>query len=162
MLVLQYYKTTSSRDLWHKAYLVFQVLSLTIIWFCLLNVFPTFNEIFKTLGSFYTADKMGWGRRKIRLIECNAKCRYLKNWPVKGLCCRCFVCLRPPPLLWPHSPPLTHCTVYLYLTQCTYSHRVRGGELTREKIRGAMLHKAGRKYQHDWLHLQSIDFIKHK
>ncbi len=32
-------------------------------------------------------------RRKIRLIECNAKCRYLKNWPVTGLCGRCFICL---------------------------------------------------------------------
>ena len=38
-------------------------------------------------------------RRKIRLIESNVKCRYLKNWPVKGLCGRCFICLRPPPLL---------------------------------------------------------------
>jgi hypothetical protein len=34
-----------------------------------------------------------------RLIECNAKCRYLKNLPVKGLCVRCFICLRPPSLL---------------------------------------------------------------
>ncbi len=24
-------------------------------------------------------------RRKIRMIESNAKCRYIKNWPVKGL-----------------------------------------------------------------------------
>ncbi len=29
-------------------------------------------------------------RRKIRLIESNAKCRYLKSWPVKGLCGRSF------------------------------------------------------------------------
>ncbi len=27
----------------------------------------------------------GLGRRKVRLIECNAKCRYLKNLPAKGL-----------------------------------------------------------------------------
>jgi hypothetical protein len=45
------------------------------------------------------------GRRKIRLIECIAKCRYLKNLSVKGLCGRCFSCLRPPPPLWPHTPP---------------------------------------------------------
>jgi hypothetical protein len=38
----------------------------------------------------------------------------------------------------------------------------RGGELTREKSRGAMLHKAGRKYQHDGLYLQSINSIKHQ
>jgi hypothetical protein len=29
-------------------------------------------------------------RRKIRLIEGNAKCRYKKNWPVKGLRGRCL------------------------------------------------------------------------
>ncbi len=35
---------------------------------------------------------MGEGRwrRKIRLIECNAKCRNLKKRPVKGLCGRCL------------------------------------------------------------------------
>jgi hypothetical protein len=27
----------------------------------------------------------GYDRRKIRLIESNAKCRHLKNFPVKGL-----------------------------------------------------------------------------
>jgi hypothetical protein len=37
--------------------------------------------------------------------------------------------------------------------QCTYAHR-EGGEgggrkVTREKVRGAMVHKAGRKYQHN-------------
>ncbi len=32
----------------------------------------------------------------------------------------------------------------------TYSHRERGrGELTREKVRGAIVHKADRKYQYD-------------
>ncbi len=35
-------------------------------------------------------------REKIRIIECNAKCRYLKKLPVKWLCSRCFICLRPP------------------------------------------------------------------
>jgi hypothetical protein len=95
-------------------------------------------------------------------MECNVKCRYLKNWPVpeiiepvfaetspKGLFCmtenerfglvfvktgslnsgtvkglsdRCFICLRPPPLLWPHTP-LTHCIhVYSILT-----HTGKGG-----------------------------------
>jgi hypothetical protein len=36
-----------------------------------------------------------------------------------------------------------------------------GEELSREKVRGAMFHKAGRKYQYDWLYLQSINSIKH-
>jgi hypothetical protein len=66
-----------------------------------------------------------------RLIKINAKCRYEKNWPVERLCGRCFICLRPPLLLWPHIP-------------------------IKEKVRGAIVHKAGRKYQHDWLYLQSI------
>ncbi len=38
-------------------------------------------------------------RRKIRLKESNAKCRYLKNLPVKGTLRQVFTCLRPPPLL---------------------------------------------------------------
>ncbi len=98
-----------------------------------------------------------WYRRKIRLIESNVICRFLKKFPVKGLCGRCFTCLRPSPLLWPHTlhppPPVTHCIlVFMY----NYSHGERGGgELTREKVRGAIIHKAGRKYQHDWLYLQS-------
>ncbi len=29
-------------------------------------------------------------RRKIRLIKVSAKCRHLKNWPVKALCGRCL------------------------------------------------------------------------
>jgi hypothetical protein len=40
--------------------------------------------------------------RKIRLIECNAKCRYQKLFTckeIKRLCGRCFICLMPPPLL---------------------------------------------------------------
>jgi hypothetical protein len=35
------------------------------------------------------------------------------------------------------------------------------GELTREKVRGALVHKAGLKYQHDGLRLQSINSSKH-
>jgi hypothetical protein len=45
-------------------------------------------------------------------------------------------------------PPLTHCIrVYSILI-----HAEKGageGKLTREKVRGALVHKAGRKYQHD-------------
>jgi hypothetical protein len=33
--------------------------------------------------------------------------------------------------------------------QYTDSYRKGGGELTREKVRGAIVHKAGRKYQND-------------
>ncbi len=78
-----------------------------------------------------------WGQRKIRLIEGNAKCRYLKNWPVKGLCGRCFICLRPPPLPWPHIPPPLH-TVYVYAVYL-FTQEKGGGELTSEKVRGAIV-----------------------
>ncbi len=38
-------------------------------------------------------------RRKIRLIESNAKYRYLKKFTCKGTLQHVFICLRPPPLL---------------------------------------------------------------
>ncbi len=38
-------------------------------------------------------------RREIRLIESNAKCRYLKKLACKGTLRQEFICLRPPPLL---------------------------------------------------------------
>jgi hypothetical protein len=48
----------------------------------------------------------------------------------------------------PYSPPLHAVYVYMY----NYSHREGGGgvgELTREMVRGEIVHKAGRKYQRD-------------
>jgi hypothetical protein len=57
----------------------------------------------------------------------------------------------PSPPMTPYYPtPLSHCrrvytTVYLF-TQ----GKGEGGELTREKVRGAIVHKWGRKYQQDW------------
>ncbi len=78
----------------------------------------------------------------------------------------------------PHTPLLTNCICTCI--QYTYSHRKgeRGKSWTREKVRRATVHKAGsklptwlnespvywqqftklgRKYQHDWMNLQSID-----
>jgi hypothetical protein len=49
----------------------------------------------------------------------------------------------------PILPPLH--TVYLYVYTVDLLTQVRagwGGELTREKVRGAIVHKAGRKYHH--------------
>jgi hypothetical protein len=76
-------------------------------------------------------------RRKIRLIESNAKCRYLKNWHVKGICGRCFIFLRLPPLLWPHTTPLSHC-IRVYSIQ----RRGKGGgrAYQREGHRWATVH----------------------
>jgi hypothetical protein len=42
----------------------------------------------------YNYDRTYTCRRKIRLIEGSAICRHLKNLPVKGLCGRCYICLR--------------------------------------------------------------------
>ncbi len=61
----------------------------------------------------------GIGRRKIRLIEGNAKCRRLKELTSKGTLRQGFICLKP---RTPY-PPSTHCIpVYKY----TYSHREEG------------------------------------
>ncbi len=37
------------------------------------------------------------GRRKIKIIESNAKCRYLKKFTCKGTTWQVFICLRPLP-----------------------------------------------------------------
>jgi hypothetical protein len=51
----------------------------------------------------------------------------------------------PSPPVTPYSPPLTHC-IRVY---STLIHTGRVGELTIKKVRGAIVHKAGRKYHHD-------------
>jgi hypothetical protein len=56
-------------------------------------------------------------RRKIRLIESNAKCRYLKKWTCEGTLRQVFYLSEDPLILWPNTlPPPLH-TVYGY---CTY------------------------------------------
>jgi hypothetical protein len=52
----------------------------------------------------------------------------------------------PPPYVTILHTPLTHLYTCM---QYTYSHREGGGKLTRDKVRGAIVHKACRKYQHD-------------
>jgi hypothetical protein len=66
----------------------------------------------------------------------------------------------PLPSYDPILPPLH--TVYVYTVYLfTQGGGGRGGELTREKVRGAIVQKDGRKYQHDWMYLQSMNSIKH-
>jgi hypothetical protein len=67
---------------------------------------------------------LGQQSTKIRLIEGNAKWSHLKNWPVKGLCCRSRN---------PYSP---FHTVYVY-TVYLITQRRGGDSWTREKGRGA-------------------------
>jgi hypothetical protein len=72
-------------------------------------------------------------------MNTKAKCRHLKNWPVRDFAAGVYLSEAPsPPMTL--SPPLHNVyvyTVYLYL------YTQGGGELTREKVRGATVHKAG-------------------
>jgi hypothetical protein len=100
--------------------------------------FSTTSEAKLQLGRPMFWNPEGEGRRKIRLIECNAK----KIDPVKGLSRQAFLLSEAPsPAMTSFYPP----------PHTLYSHREGGrlGELTREKVRGAMIYKTGRKYQHD-------------
>ncbi len=72
-------------------------------------------------------------RRKIRLIEGNAKCRHRKKLKCKG---QVFICLSEAQNPIPRTP----YTLYTCI-QYTYSHR-EGGSWTRDKVRGATVHKA--------------------
>jgi hypothetical protein len=90
-----------------------------------------------------TAVHMEPKRRKIRLIE-SKQCQMSlsKKMTCKGTLRHVFYLSEAP-----FTPPLTHC-VYVY-TVYLFTQGGGGVELTREKVRGAIVHKAGRKYQHD-------------
>ncbi len=95
--------------------------------------------------------------RKIGLIENSAKCCYLKKLSCKRILQQVFYLSEPlsPPMTPYPLPPFTHfIRVYSTLIRTGKGGR-GGGELTREKVRGTIVHKAGRKYQHDQLYLQS-------
>ncbi len=81
-----------------------------------------------------------------------------KKLAFKGTLRQVFYVSEAPPLLWPPTaPPYTYVyAVYLF------TQRRGGGEPTKEKVRGAIVHKAGQKYKHDWQYLQSINSIKHQ
>ncbi len=54
-----------------------------------------------------------------------------------------------PPLTLKSPPPLTHSMRVYNILIHTGKGGERGGEQTRENVRGAKVQKAGRKYQHD-------------
>jgi hypothetical protein len=88
-------------------------------------------------------------RRKIRLIEDNAHCRHLKILP----CCKGT--LRQVVSVWCPLPiPLTHCIYIRVYSILIYTGK--GGESgTREKVRGAIVHKAGSKIR-TWLNVSPV------
>jgi hypothetical protein len=113
-------------------------------------------------------------RRNIRLIEGNAKCRHLKDWPVKGLCGRCLSVWGPFPPRFSFGvvkqfyyigsesgqkqsvkllqnmvsntppPPLSH-TLTVYSVLWLWEGGEGWGRWTREKVRGAIAHNVGPK-----------------
>ncbi len=80
---------------------------------------------------------------------------FLKKFTRKGTWRQVFICLRPP--IPSPSPPLLH-TIHTPVLIHT-GKEGRGGRWTSEKVRGTLVHKRGRKYQHDWLYFQSINSI---
>ncbi len=79
-----------------------------------------------------------WSQWKIRQIKSNAKWHYLKKLTCKmDFAAGVLSVWGPLSSYDPHTPLL-------------------------EKVRGAIGHKAGRKYQHDWLYLQFINYTIHQ
>ncbi len=71
-----------------------------------------------------------------------------KKFTCEGTLRMVYLSQSPSPPMTPYPPPLTHC-MPIY---CILIHSGKGGgELTREKVRGATAHEAGSKilYQHD-------------
>ncbi len=56
-------------------------------------------------------------------------------------------------------PPPSRNIPYCIINTPVLNHTGWGEGWTSEKIRGALVHKRGQKYQHDWLYLQSINSI---
>ncbi len=84
-------------------------------------------------------------RRKIRLIEGNAKCRHLKKFICKGTLRQVFICLR---LRTPPPQPLRK--VYVYTVYLFTQGRGPEGTVEPERrLEGQQFTKLGQKYQHD-------------
>ncbi len=133
-------------------------------WLLGIPLYPPPPPPFCPLVQILVADYDPWDRRKIRLIESNAKCRYLKKLTCKGTLRQVFYLSEAPfPPMTPYSPPAY--TLYT-CKQYSYSHRERvggGGGVESNPVRSLKGHyKPGRKYQHDWLYLQTINSIEHQ
>jgi hypothetical protein len=94
-----------------------------------------------TLHNGVTPRRKRCTRRKIKLIEGNAKCRHLKKLTYKGSLWQVFICLRPKNPI-PPPPPLQ--TVQYMCIQYTYSHRKGGGVEPERRLEGQQFTKQGR------------------
>ncbi len=83
---------------------------------------------------------------------------FLKKLPVKVLGGRCLSVWGPRS---PLPPPPLH-TVWILTPVLIHTGKGAGSRWTSEKVRGALVHKRGRKYQHDWTYILSRNSIKHK
>ncbi len=103
-------------------------------------------------------------RRKIRLIESNAKCRQLKKFTGKATFRQVFLLSEVPPLLGfclrLSSNFVGFESVQIQSVKLLQNMGVGGGELEK-RLEGQYFTKLGRKYQHNWLHHQSINSNKH-
>ncbi len=81
-----------------------KVICIVVLWYC---------DIVVLWGD--TLMYLEWQhRRKCRLIECNAKCRYLKKLTFKGTLRQVFYLSEAPsPPIGPHTPPPLQ-TLYVY------------------------------------------------
>jgi hypothetical protein len=80
----------------------------------------------------------------------NSKCRlFLIIHLYRDLAADVYLSEAPSRPMTPNPPPPPIHTVYAYTVYLFTQGRGEEGELTREKVTGAMLHKAGRQYQHD-------------
>ncbi len=131
-----------------------------------MNCSPREMDAHCALRNFRQGDTHGQRHGLVNYIDTKAKCRHLKFFSYKEILRQVFICLKPPYLsevpspLWPHPPP----PYILYTCMlCTYSHREggRGGDEPERRLEGQQFTKLGRKYQHDWLYLQSINSDKH-
>jgi hypothetical protein len=86
-------------------------------------------------------------RRKIRLIEGDAKCLHLKNLPVNGLCGRCLS-------IWGPEPPFPLRNVqYTWILYSIHTGKGGGRVEPERRLEKQQFTKLRRKYEHDWPYL---------
>ncbi len=89
----------------------------------------------------------------INYTDTKLKCTHVQKLTCKGTLRQDFIRLRPLSLLWPQTSPLFPYTLYSVYVYCILIHtrKVAAREFwTRDKIGGAIVHKAGWKIS-KWL-----------